>query len=393
MAGSLKDNILALAKMQRELRNALNEKMKAENLGFTEVAHRTKLGWNEIKNFAENNSSLLSERKLVAVCTFVNRQDLIANTLKLSTSIADRYKAFTILEDEAIIICFELIDKFNLCKNVPGHLFAKAFGIDEAAVAGAITGKVENCKAFNSADVRNRVSQLLKPGNFETALEYSIRDFAIKYDRNGSNIRQLWQEITKICGSVAIAASTLKISRSSVQNCSTDAMRLYKANRQLSSYEQQEKLIDQMTKWLDAHKSSGINPTGPDDSQANARSLDNADLNNFEDLVKLLKMAGETSSDGVMFSLTEDSFSEIAKVPIIALRESLLVVIPIARALLNIGSQFDDEIGREILQEALGRELRELYHSIKAFSTAHPNEITSLIDSQRALLQKGKQAR
>jgi hypothetical protein len=94
-------------------------------------------------------------------------------------------------------------------------------------------------------------------------------------------------------------------------------------------------------------------------------------------------IGGTTTDEGVQFVLTEESFQELEHIPLVALRDSLRKVLPVARLLLNIGSQCKDKQAREILQEALGPEVQELAIAIREFTFAHPNRLLELYDSQR----------
>jgi hypothetical protein len=349
----------------------LNNKVSQDNLGFTDASHQIGIHWKEIKTFAENDASLMSERKLTAVCKFVGREDIVQSTLQLSVHVPDRYKVLTLLDDETILVCLSLIEKFNDCKNVPGYLFAKAFGNDEKAVSGAILGKMECTKMLQSAAARKRITQLLKPGNFEPALLQAVEEFAVNYDKNGAVIRELWQEVIHECGGVMAAIEKLGVTRSSVANASTEAMTIFKAKRQFSSFDQQKKLIDLMRKWLKKNRGPGENDSPEQDSTQ-------PDIFN-----PMPASFGVTTEDGVPFALTEEGFKQIQDIPLNALRDSLMVAVRTTRGLLNTASQIADQNSREILQEALSGEVRELDNSIQAFTDAYPKDITRLLDSQR----------
>ncbi len=104
-----------------------------------------------------------------------------------------------------------------------------------------------------------------------------------------------------------------------------------------------------------------------------------------ESLPAITSRMGTTTAEGVSFVLTEESYRAIRGDPSQLFVEDLIRAMTIARGLLNIASQLEDDEVRKKMRKTVGMHAIELARALELFSAHVPNELTRVYDQERQL--------
>lgn len=373
-------NLIKLSSSQKRLRIAVSRAAKEHRVSPNEIANQCSLGRAEVKTFLTGESVLASERKLRAICKFADCEELIEPNLTTALKIADRYKVIATAEADTIRLWMQLIQLFQDTRPLPVKNLVEVFGQDADVVFEALKPSRLGIEQLSDNECNERVLSLLTDTSFADSIAAVRTQYLDEYTERAESFKQLVDQLLPLYDNQVglVATEAFGVNRSTLGRAVLSAENVLKQGA-LVGNETMDQLFATAQAILAGDKprarSARTNVPVPQPVSEPTSSPD---------------VFGPTSTDGVTYILTESTFQQIANVPVIAMRDALKKSISATRQLLNVAAQMSDEQARDILQEDLGKELRELLHSMRTFSMAHPNEILPLIDSQRStLIKKG----
>lgn len=379
-------NLIRFATCQKRLRTVVAKAAKDSKMSTNEIANKCNLGQAEVKKFLTGESVLASERKLKAICKFANCEELIEPNLAAAKNIADRFKIFATVDTDTIRIGTQLIRLFQENYPLPTNNLAEVFGQDAEVVFEVLKPSRIGIHLLSETECSERVLGLLTDTSFGDTVATVRTQFLDDYNAEAAEFKQLVDRLLPLYDNQLklVATEAFGVNYSTIRRAVQPAEDVLK-NGSLVGQETMLHLKRTATAILAGEKPKA--PAAKSDEPVLPPPQPEAIPDPSQDVF------GPTTEDGVAFVLTESTFQQIANVPVIAMRDALKKSIIATRQLLNVAAQMSDEQARDILQEDLGKELRELLHSMRTFSMAHPNEILPLIDSQRSTLINKKGSR
>lgn len=365
----LRKALFSLSARQAELRDLLAAYRLTTGKSLSLIQRESGVKWTSLKDFEEGRLCLSGGKGLTGLCKLLGREHLSSEIAQLARAVGDRYLALATGSREAIETAVELIKlQRKYSSDCTVEELATIFGEQCEVVRGILNGSRSAVAELGEDKALTSVQNLLT-SNLDGLIQGVRKQRSDAQKAAAEVLNNLLTPLAERFGGPVALAKALDVSRSS----------LYYAQRGQSSVEQIEKIIAQAQKLSRPHSRANPAPT-PSEPEPVAQPPQ-ASLSVISD--KWATIGGATTEEGVRFVLTEESFLELDDVPLVALRDAMLRALPVARMLLNIGSQCKDRRAREILQEALGPEVQELQTAIRLFTFAHPNRLLEMYDSQR----------
>lgn len=440
----LRERLTALSELQRDLRDTLESRLIKTSDSINTVARNADVPRRTLSDFRAERATVCSGKTLRSLCSFLDREELIPQIEELAAPIPDRKLGMGCFPKSVISLAVDLMEAQHDRADIATYAeFAESFDPYTAVITGVLQGSQEALEQLRDSKTHDDVLHTLLE-NLDERLEkilgrkHEAKKSAIirlegmidlllgRYGQKTAISRELGLSKTalrealsgrsglEMIESISVKAEKLLAQpapaipdyrslfmpmydklyeRFGTQACLAEALGVpsstlsYAASGKCSAatysglVRHAEKLLESPAPSLGAE--SVAEPAADKVAVTVTEAVAGSAPSEEHGLGAFASIGGITTDEGVPYVLTEESYQKLEGVPLLALRDSLITAIRLARLQLNIGSQLTSRTDRRILQDAVGRELKELKLAIDAFTFAHPNELLALHDSQR----------
>jgi hypothetical protein len=359
--GTFAEQLKLFARLQSELREAAKKYYQESGDTLNTMARTARIPWGSLKNFLDGDTTLGGGRGLRGLTDLLGCIELGNQIEQLGTSIGDRHKGVATNPPEVVEVVLRMLEVWlHNAEGMTQAVFSQVFLPHDELVVGILTAKSEAMRSLRQPELRAALIQQLDDPELPQFLKKAAEQDWQQRQQQAQKVLDLEKALLPHYEDKLKLAAALGFSYSSLRN----------AEKGEAGAETYAQMIERAQYLLHRHGDSpsvASSATPPDEFGG---------------------LAGITTEDGVRFVLTPASFQQLELVPLVELRNALKRSIEITRGLLNLAAQQKDEQARAVLQEELGKEVRDLEYALRQFTFAHPNELLPLYEDSRRIMKE-----
>lgn len=359
-------NILELAALQTQMREALQDRFDRSGETLTAYARKYGLHNARAKRFLEGDLVVTRGQMLAGVLDAIERPDLTSKIEKLTAGIADREAALAGHPKDVIDAHYDLRKLYSCLRDTyETEVIASAFGEYADVFAGTVTQSSTAVTALHDDSVRTAIRHVLERGDLDDRI-------AVEYQRIEAAKQKKASRLSEILDLMSAAGFDAR--RKQAEELGIYWTTLNNALQARGSTSTVEQVLARAEAWC-AQCNTEEAPNGADPAEAFVTDQQSTSL--------IEQHGGGSSPEGVRFTVSASSFHEVDWDPSDGFVEWLKRTLEMARAALNSCAQIKNEASREKIRGQVAAEVMELELAIRLFSDRFPNRLTELHDAQR----------
>ena len=354
--GEARDKTLVLAPLQAELHQALLADIAGEEIFV--YTKRTGLHYNHLCRAIRKGQAICPGDFLQSVVSHLGRPELGTRIEEASQGLNSKHQSLSLLPEETISLVFDLHIEWRDSGLRPKR-FASLFERQATVVEGVLRYSREAIAKVQKPKAKQSIESILRGPGWTDRVRQAQDTIQTTLTEKSQELGQLVADLGPRFKTVPDLAKAL----------STDKTTLSDARRGVCSVAVLDRLLEKAVK-LKAKSATEPAAFMPGSEPASLLGL-------------LLEHGGETSILGVPHVLTPGSFRPIKGFPGKAGIEFTRAILQLARSLLNVLSETENDSNRERVRKALGPEVEELAIAIRTHSFKYPNRLLPTYEAQR----------
>ena len=367
-----KAQVLALAKLQRQLHQAFANVFTGYDGTLNTLAKELGLSWVQCRRFLDRECAACSGNMLERTAQFIGQPGLIAAITEQASGLSSRLLGMSLSPNGVIELVFDLQEFFfeqEEEQRLSAQRFATMFQPHEDIVAGLITFTRKSLRALEEEKVLDQIIDVLYSNDYDQRHEQAFQEYRASMEANARELDSLVEQLRPDYDSLAVLAKALNTHESTLHLARRGSSKVSEKNL--------DKMVRQAKRLINRRGSGQTEESAAPAAEATEQAVP-------VDVIKLVGQHGGIESVlGVPFSLTADGFTFVEGDPG---QELLLFTqrqIRLTRALLNLLAQLKDDQMREVCRSALGPEIEELWQTLRAFTFEFPNRMMPVLEAER----------
>jgi transcriptional regulator with XRE-family HTH domain len=212
----LKRDIIALSRLQVELRQKLQTYLSDTNVSINTVARESGIKWGNLSRFIKGEQALMAGEGLRGLATLLGAKQLGREMAELGGRIADLYSGLVAFDEKVITIAFDLLIAFESQTGYTMAEFADVFTANETVVLGALKRSKDALEVLrDQPEVVNEVVDQLLDDQFDTKLKRAKESLAQRRLVKVEEVERLVATLLPYCDDKTTLVHSLGLPRGS----------------------------------------------------------------------------------------------------------------------------------------------------------------------------------